>query len=521
VQKELIKKIIVWGSRVFHMFKFSVLIIFLIPLFSVSLEGNFNQPFETCKKSNEDFTKHVANKAREFNPTQLNTDITEADNCISCDNEETLELNEISEITIEMDYIAHRKNNIPYACFLQATIRGNANLPLKRASHCNDENFENKIPTGTKKHCINKSYVDMISKAFSDMSYCFDMDKKDQKDLFHLINHESGFVLNARSHSRARCLGQLTGDFIKEINKIMGRADHKRPHPFSYIYNQAIERCPGLAEKIPLGKSHLTCQATHDPHTCLFYAFYGWKKNYHTMSSALEEPLDYMGNKRSFTKTMKTLLQLPLNLNEILVLEGEVDGKKRSWVMWDDSEIHDMVKKNGWKAKDFRSLKINKVSLFKDSDKVARAFSYWAYNGGYSVAMKTGPIFVEQLKRDIASGCPKDSNQERCLFRNKIKNGESLSSRTALAYFKRQIRRHYPSSSKKRRNEVANYVENIASDSEFLFDESSTQKERYKREFLDNKSKLKHISDEDKEAFMSHVRKVCPQFNFKDNNQGS
>ena len=489
-----------------------IVLFLLSPFFTFSLDKNFKLPFQKCEKDKEAFTGHVVKKSQEFDILQVTERKTEGGHCFYCNRNK--EENFLDGMIFKIDRLIDYKNYksaIPYECFLAASLRGVSEyvVPESRSAYCADESFENKAYTGQKKHCINKAYGDMVSKAFLDMSYCFNLSEQDQVDFFHLINHESGFILNAKSETGARCLGQLTEDYVEEVNEtIKGKRDSR----FVRFYEETLNRCPGLEEKILPKFDYLDCKTTHDPHICLFYTFFDLKKNYDMISKALNEPLDYMGNRGAFSKSMKKFFQLPLKLNEVLLVKGVLRGKKVNWVFWDDSELFGLMRKNKWTEQEMESLEVTKLPLFQNSDKIARMINYWAHNGGGSVARNMGRIMVRRLKQDISIGCPETSKTRTCLFRKKLQNGKALSSGEVYPYFRSYVRKKYPAGSSRKR-QVANYVRNIVSDSEVLFDEESDRKEKYQKDFLDTQSNLDGTK-KDQHQFVDYVREVCPQASF-------
>ena len=493
-----------------HIFLKSAFIVLFLPSFAFSSDKSFKLPFQKCEKDREEFTHYVTKKSGDFNILQPVENRMEGGSCFYCYRDS--EKSSVARINLKIDRLANRKDyksEIPYECFLAASLRGvsEAVVPEDRSTYCEDKNFENENYTGEKKHCINKAYVDAISSTFFDMSYCFNLNKQDQVDFFYLINHESGFILNAKSETGATCLGQLTSDYVEEINeKIKGQRKAHYPH----FYKEVLDRCPGLEAKVLSNLKYVDCKTTHDPYTCLFYTFFDLKTNYNTIVESLNEPLDYMGKRGAFSKTMKQAFQLPLKLNEILLVKGVLRGKKVNWVFWDDSELFDLIQKYKWTEEALISLEVTKLPLFQDSDKISRMINLWAHNGGGSVARNTGRIMVRKLKQAISRGCPKTSKTRICAFRKKIQSGESLSAKEAYPYFRSYLLKRYPSESSTRKKQVANYVRKIISDSDVLFDKESDSKDRYQEEFLDIKENL-NGTKKDQNQFVNHFREICPR----------
>lgn len=464
-------------------------------------EGAVKQPYQQCKKSNTNYTRHVVKKAEEFNIFGQEENM-EAGFCVLCDITDRENMQKISDISK-----AEYRSRIPSECFLAAALRGVNITPRNRSSYCSDKDFKNRNHTGRKKHCINEGYIDMISKAFSDMSYCFNLTMEDQISFFHLILHESGFILNARSRTDARCLGQVTKIYVKNINEIIKSVGSKRPKKYAYIYKNVLDRCPSLEKKTLPNLNYLSCKTTHDPYTCLFYTLFGFKQNFYEIFSHLNSPLNYMKN-MNFTPKELGMIPLPLKLNEMLSVKGELRDKKVDWIFWDDSELYHTIrklKKQNYTEEEILSLEFNKVPLFENSEDITTMLNYWAYNGGGLVARSFVPAIVKQLKQDIASKCRKNSKQRRCIFREKIQKGKSLSTKEMLSYFSRQIKRKY-SGTRKRKKQVAEYVRKVANGVDFVFEKK--KEKHFKEDFL---SKNIPLSKKEKDIFLDHIQSVCPK----------
>ena len=479
----------------------------LVPFFAFSSKRFSPLPVQKCEESNKDFTAHVAKKAGEFNVLEASEEQTEGGFCYECSKTEQKNLGEQASQTNRLANYKSYKSALPFECFLASSLRGINIFSQEQMTYCEDKNFENSYYTGRKKHCINEDYVDMISKAFLDMSYCFDLSQQEQVDFFHLINHESGFIVNAKSNTGARCLGQVTLDYVDEINnKIDGQ---RGGLDYTSFYKKALDRCPGLEKALLSNFDYFSCKVTHAPHICLFYTFFDFLSNYKIIVKNLEEPLDYMG-RRSFSRSMKKHFHLPLKLNEVLIVRGTVRGKEVDWVFWDDSELFDLIQKYGWTDQEMKNLKAVKQDLFQNSDKAAKVMNYFAYNGGGTVARNTSRIMVRRLKQGISRSCPENSKRDTCLFRKKLQNGNSLSIKETLPYFESHLKKNYPSKSSTRRKEVADYVKKTFNDSDFLLHNSGADSEKYPAEFLYNRTDLEATKDQ-KKRFLDHFRKTCPQ----------
>ena len=258
-------------------------------------------------------------------------------------------------------------STIPKQCFIAMAIRGNTLFPSKQYVHCEAKN-EAYFHKG-RKFCINEDYINTIYSAWKDITECFNYGLERQEEVFHLINRESGGVLNARSVTGARCLGQVTIDYVKTINNNLKN---------SSLYKKLKQRCPKLVEeKVLKDINFITCQTSMDPYTCLFYTLYGLERNHEKMKTNLQSKLDYMGT-REFPEEIKRKYDLPIKLNEMLHITGTTkNGNSFNWIVWDDSEFYHL-----WKKIDTsKELTIKKAPLFKKQADVEQMFNYWAHNG--------------------------------------------------------------------------------------------------------------------------------------------
>lgn len=138
--------------------------------------------------------------------------------------------------------------------------------------------------------CLSEDYIQTLSTSFNNMSYCFNLSKKEQNDLFAIIHHESSFMPNSRSSAGAKCSGQLTTRALVNLNMDI----LLEKNPIYSNYAQAIEKCPYLTDiLIPTdlltnekyqNKSYealqskienlnFTCTLIADMSRCFFYSF--------------------------------------------------------------------------------------------------------------------------------------------------------------------------------------------------------------------------------------------------------
>ena len=434
--------------------------------------------------------------------TSVDSTLTEADFCEVCSQYDNL-----YESYLPMFNIQKTLQHIPKQCFLAMATRGNKLFASSQYVSCQsktDSNFSK-----SRKLCINENYIDMIHKAWTDMSLCFEHGLERQQEIFHLINQESGGILNARSTTGARCLGQLTIDYVKTINNIIRSTNKKNPLNHSEIYRKVSQRCPMVKEKLLKNINSITCQTSMDPYTCLFYTFYGLEKNHRTMQEKLNSKSDYMGS-REFPEDIVAKYKLPIKLNEMLHIRGTTkNGNEISWVIWDDSELYSLWKK----IDDTKPLKIKKIPLFKKQKDIEQMFSYWAHNGGQSLVRGSLIKRIERLKRNISSSCKLNSKENRCLARQQIENGRGIDSHLALDMFSDDLRVTYPSKKTSRRKEVSEYVKNIINSNNKVFNyiENSEKTNTMLSFYQKNQPNL---NKESLENFQKQISYNCPKLKF-------
>ena len=481
------------------------LFLFLIMFFlagSPSSAFSLVFPYQKCEKKNTEYTQEITSESA----------VTEADFCIQCQEDPIWsKLWKHIQSTVE-------SLSIPKQCFLAMAIRGNKLFPDKQYISCSQSQLRNF--DGYTKLCVNEDYVNMIQQAFADMSYCFNYTWHRQKEIFHLINQESGGILNIQSPTSARCLGQITTDYVKhDVNKYIQSTKRKRPLKYSEIYDEVIQRCPHLEQKVLKNLNSMTCQMIRDPYVCLFYTFFGLEKNHRKISDSLNSVTSYMGN-REFSKEDKQKFKLPIKVNEMLNIQVEFNGKKSHWVFWDDSELYDTLKNIRASKKPFKILRTKKTPLFKNQEDIELLFNYWSYNGGNSLASSRLIPMVERLKQNLSQSCKSaDSEKPRCIAREQIKKGQSLNSNTVLPFFENDLLANYPSRSKSRRTEVAYYVRKVIQTNKNVFgyknesQQTNTMINFYRKAFSFKKRNVE-LDHNTAEEFQKNVSEVCPETDF-------
>ena len=468
-------------------------------LFSQFFFSSWPLPYEgNCSKGQKERT------------SQFSSSRTEANYCFDC------ELKSLGFSNFIIDFQNRLYDTIPKDCFLAIAVRGNQ-IFKNRYNYCSSEKNRKNLAGWNQRFCINEDYITAIYETFKKMSYCFNFDKQTQKDIFYMINHESGGILNARSQTGARCLGQITGDYVKTINGIIDSVNRKNSHPEAFIWRDLLARCPDL-ESARIKLSTINCEATQNPEKCLFYSFFGKQRSFYSIQERLDSPHSYMSN-RQFPKAedfipsaeslgkqrYQNMLNLfPIKGKEMLVVKAALkDGRKVSWVIWDDSEVYDnnLHSKIDWT----QEVDIRKVNMFQNERNIRSMFMYWSHNGGETLSRSGFTERLKRLKHDIAKGGCRESNQElRCRMRRRVENGKGIPNHLALNYFKRDLRRTYRGD-KKRKAEVANYVNNIIEGRDIAFDYSNSKN----REILLRYHENNDIDRETARQFIEDVDQKC------------
>ena len=439
------------------------------------------------------------------------------------------------------------ENDVPLECFFAGAVRGAGIYnPGKDFYYCEKDSLRpgNMSVTDNsaqakvippRRACLNRNYIYLTARAFNKTANCFGFDRAEKESIFNLFNHESSFLHNVKSPTGAKCYGQLTTGTIKEINKQIYFRDALSPLPYSHIFDEVIDKCPGLQtavlnEKISesaesaggkskakfnaiVSRSPISCKITQNPYSCLFYAFYNIKKNMIEIKKQFRKPTSGFGKKNNIPLEFKERFSLPISLNEMI---GVTNTGGRDMIFWDDSEL--------WGALRNRSpdslSHIRKLPLFENEKEVMDLFSLWTYNGGISITLKYMTAFIRQLKRSIAVPCASDSKTKICRYRFAVGRGEGLATADIKKDFQDYIYPNYQKEKnsdkaaplteeekerwERRRREVSNFVSNVARSLNYLHNENSA----FKRHL---KTLVPDLEDGEIESFHNHLREVCPK----------
>ena len=310
-------------------------------------------PYQECTWRNREYTERLVR-----NSSADTAAITEAGYCPDC-------LSAASENSGQpalLDQLADiSERDLPPECFFASAARSIEKQPSKIEDEDEEEFFYNyyhcnKLEDSYRKAglqpatdtagrkrdlwprppCLNEDYARMTFGAFHAMARCFGFSPEEKKRIFALLNHESKFILNQKSDTGARCYGQLLYNTAVEISKRIYLSGNPEPHWRSRIYNEALARCPNLAERARLpdsikpkpgarrkdnghfekkiGKSlPITCRLTHHAPACFFYAMYNMRINLRQIERTMESSL---GERRrqsmSLPKSLKDLFKDPM-----------------------------------------------------------------------------------------------------------------------------------------------------------------------------------------------------------------
>ena len=443
-----------------------------------SPDSNINFPYQNCDKKNQKYTELLTAH--------------------------------FQSIDINLTYRNLNPPAIPKQCFLAMSARGNRLFPENQYSSCMDENLESR---GAVKLCINEDYVKMIQKAFTKISFCFDYDLKKQKKILQMINQESGSILNVHSPTGAKCLGQITEGFVEDINKII-ESTQSDPLPYSEIYDEVVERCPDLENKVFKNLNKMLCKSIRDPYKCLFYTFFGFELSLRKIRNKLNSRTNRI-NEDLLSESEIGILSyyLPIKQNEMMnIILLSSTGEKKFLTFWDDLEVYETFK--DYDDEQSFIFFIEKVPLFKKQENIEFMFAFWEYNGGLTISEKNMIPMIESLKQNISTNCDNQDLPESkvCSMRRKIQYGEGLSHEEVFDFFENDLLKSYPSKSERRRKQVAYYLEKMKETNKITFrydEENSNEMLAYYEEAVRFKADNIQLKREEAIDFQKLVSKTC------------
>ncbi len=534
----MVKNLTMSFKKITYLFQLNLimtLVVFVTPTFSKKKTPRYSSPtpYEVCsdknKKTTENFLAFINSQYK-----------MEADYCLDCD----IYSDQILEVAKNLNPTISR------ACFFLSNLKGIQSNP-DRFYHCGNLNEESdllsKAPILEKKEmvapCFNKKYIQMTFEAFKKMTKCFELLPKEKENAFHLLNHESGFILNAKSHSGARCYGQLTSEAMDHILNMV-KSNRK-------IYTDFKSTCPEINQpgdinrlraltKVAINDSlssrkryessrHLTCHVTQEPYNCFFYSLFYFKKN---LEKAKEEI-----NKASEKITDTTLKQNPglstfyknnpnikppIKANEVIVVTGVATSKNTknkltiNWVFENSIAAYRSLRNL-----ENQNLSIQTVNLF-DPKKLAGRIGQWSHNGGGSISSTYFPKQLEKFKNNVVNPpkpknagpngfyCKRNPSKPFCKYREKLFKSESIKFSSFHTFFSKHLNTRYRTSRKwswakraRRREEVSDFMNKIHRDF------SHIQSQDKMKSTITELQSRGHLFQGDTKKFIDRLGKHC------------
>ena len=370
----------------------------------------------------------------------------------------------------------------------------------------------------------------MTAKAFNETANCFGFSsKKDKKQLFALMNHQSAFLLNKKQEGdhTGRCYGQITNDMIEDIHvgikyKDYIPIDHLKEH--QNIYQSVLEKCPHLTGKVihlndcqkykkiddfrkcfkqKKNADTVKCKTSQDAYSCLFYTMYNTRKNEANLNHKLSHPSIFLENRQKMKKSKEFQkiakdFKYPIQLNEMVTVRGTVTkyGKKKNieYVFGDVNEIFDAFNKSNVQYR-VEDLKIKKVKLFEE-DQLKWAFLNLAHNGGLDIIFSF-QNFMWSVKEYISlSGMNRKDIRK---YKQRILSGKHLDLKSLSDLYK-----EYMGDSMKDIPEFTQLINHI---------EKSLKSVTNEKQLVNSINKLdkeKGFNAEKIKGFVQQVRNACP-----------
>ena len=413
---------------------------------SLSIRASADMPYEECSWKSKSYTQRLV----EDTLLQSLEAKTTCEECSTENNRNSFTETTTNSLREALDF------PIPTECFFAAATHKLSRIgSRKRFYYC--ESPESKTPEDTMKvttkngksrklyprrPCFNEAYVSMIAKSFHYMAKCFGLNSQERQDIFALFNHESSFVLNKRSWTKARCIGQLTKDTVYTMNKYIYMSNDKLLSSYHHIYREALKTCPDLNIKARLPETlseeenpsysklkkinknlNVDCLTTQAPYACFFYSMYNIKANKTLLEEELDSVEENLPQNLEISQSVKDFFQLPIRLNEVLhvtEIQTTADGQTRevNSFFQNDYELIEALGKAQYKKE---NLQVKKTTLYTFDKKTKAALVYWSYNGGTSIIRKYLQEFLIKKKKQIVEGDSSSSHGKK-----QIKKGQPL-----------------------------------------------------------------------------------------------
>ena len=443
-------------------------------------------------------------------------------------------------------------------CFLMSAVSRKSRIPTSGKNSpyylsCSDENsrakpvFKAYDPQRSRERtlytralCLHRDYITMTSRAFHKMARCFGFNPKEQKNLFKLFNHESGFLLNARSPTGAKCYGQLTNALISDIVRDLYYKDkdeesHKEGYSYARAFEEAQKQCPQLdnlvypkdfrslsrrnflsrtrASRIPV------CQVAHNPEKCFFYSMMNVKTKLNALRRKLRTSTYPPDKRLPISDAFKEKFQTPILLNEMRKVTGAWTNKRGqssrvNWLIWSDLEVGALTKNQ---SSSQEKATIEKVQVF-DPEEILWPTVYWSYNAGQVVTKNYMENFLEEFTKNLSSrNCVSAASRlspqlrqhmaQNCKsYRASLLKGETLRGEEFKKAFSIYVKEKYSlvlegtqSQRQQRLNEVYNFAFRVERDATSLGKETSALKRRMKKFLNMDEKQARRLFDDYKE----------------------
>ena len=544
--------------------------IFFYLIFSFSFLAKAQElPYEDCHWANKEYTDKMLEEVR-----QAPSPATEAKACSLCSRRELVDQPLSTSLgSSDVKTVADQAGHIPDICFLASML--NTKQPGKRNFYycqdggrrvsnwmhfhsCEDASQGKGCSLGLagdqksgakktvypRKYCLNKDYVQMTAQAFHETADCFNFTSEEKRDLFKLFNHESGFILNSRSSTNARCYGQVTNDVFHTVNRYIHYKD-KAPawRSQSGIYEDIMEKdeCSFLDNKItrlPFEKgykgsvdqydarwgreipnyfSHMTCAATRDPYTCLFYSMYFYKlqqylffDEYHSIpkDAGLSDQEQYGSAGFDF--------YTPIRINQIVVVKGKItrangQEKEIEWLISSDEELKKTLDTKFTYNRD--DLSIQKINVYdEENGGLFLDVTQRSYNGGRKVIIQHFPAYLRRLKERVAAKGSCTAQPSCKMLRDHLLSGRSFSEQdfsTGFSNYFSQVNARRRRAGKSRlQGQPGTFISGIKDDLCYL--QGAGKQQNQIKAKLKNSLYSHNLSEAQVDEFVDQVKNLCP-----------
>ena len=448
----------------------------------------------------------------------------------------------IVENILNQDYSSLIDKNFSYIrpiCFYASSLRGKRNFnQAEQLYYCESE--EDSAPQSQHNNtgpCLSQNYIQKLSSTFDQMSQCFNLSDYDSNILFEILNHESAFIPNAKSPSKARCIGQLRRDTIIELTAQLSIEMYDR-NKFDHISNNLnFDNCPYLNEltipanletsvlpqalqmggvslydniKTIIRNQSITCKIVSNPVRCLLYSFLYYKNTLNHFNKIFE-PQEGTFLPQELLEDSNFNFKNRLNLNELIIYQNnslemvfistkgayENGYKKNPSGLLQKVEIIDTLPRRETQTSDMEQFKKLVLRL--------------SYNGGVVVSQFLAQEFLFELKRNIANPYSIGLYKR---FRERILNGQTVPFKELISLFHSYIQSE-SSEVRANWNQIKQYSAKIDRDINYMNIQEGTNQNPIQQHF-------KELKEEEiggalpldwMGTFNQQVQNSCHQFN--------